>query len=247
MSRFALFRVAPEQPHIDVAHGASTFRVAVRRHSTARRISLRVRGATGEVVLTLPRSTDLVRAQAFASGHVAWIAERLAVIPAKVSLAAGSLVPLRGVPHRIVRWSEAAEPARASFDALGNPVLLVGGGAEEIPSLVRAYLEAEAMSDLRASVAAYAAKAGVSPARIRLKDTTSRWGSCSSRGNLNFSWRLILAPSFVLDYLAAHEVGHLREMNHSDRYWRIVRAMCPATDLAEAWLRRNGHLLHRFG
>lgn len=247
MTRFALFRVAPEQPHIDVAHGGSTFRVAVRRHSTARRICLRVRGATGEVVLTIPRSTGLDRAEAFASGHVAWIAQRLAGIPAKVSLEAGSLVPLRGVPHRIVRWADEPGPVRASFDAIGNPVLLVSGEAGTVAGQVRAYLEAEALSDLRSSVAEYAGKAGVDPQRIRLKDTTSRWGSCSSRGNLNFSWRLILAPRFVLDYLAAHEVGHLREMNHSDRYWRIVRGMCPATDLAEAWLRRNGHLLHRYG
>jgi predicted metal-dependent hydrolase len=80
-----------------------------------------------------------------------------------------------------------------------------------------------------------------------VRDTKSRWGSCSARGNLNFSWRLILAPAFVLEYLAAHEVAHLKEMNHSPRFWRLVHGVCPKTIEAERWLKRHGTELHRFG
>ena len=92
----------------------------------------------------------------------------------------------------------------------------------------------------------YAAALNVKITGITLRDTTSRWGSCSSRGTLNFSWRLILAPDFVLDYLAAHEVAHLRELNHSHRFWTILKEICPETDAAEAWLKRNGATLHRY-
>jgi predicted metal-dependent hydrolase len=92
-----------------------------------------------------------------------------------------------------------------------------------------------------------AARLGVPFGRLTLRDTRSRWGSCSSTGALSFSWRLILAPAEVLDYLAAHEVAHLKEMNHSPAFWRVLRDLCPATDSAEAWLKRNGTGLHRFG
>ena len=80
-----------------------------------------------------------------------------------------------------------------------------------------------------------------------MRDTKSRWGSCSASGCLNFSWRLILAPPFVLDYLAAHEVAHLKEMNHSRRYWATLRKLCPHTDEAERWLKRHGTELHKYG
>jgi predicted metal-dependent hydrolase len=82
---------------------------------------------------------------------------------------------------------------------------------------------------------------------VGLRDTTSRWGSCSSQGSLNFSWRLILAPAYVLDYLAAHEVAHLVHMNHSARFWKLTRKLCAETDRAEAWLKAHGKDLHRYG
>jgi predicted metal-dependent hydrolase len=93
----------------------------------------------------------------------------------------------------------------------------------------------------------YCARLGVVAKRITVRDTTSRWGSCSARGALSFSWRLVLAPPMVLDYLAAHEVAHLRELNHSPRFWRLVKLACPQTDEAEEWLKRHGSDLHRFG
>ena len=82
---------------------------------------------------------------------------------------------------------------------------------------------------------------------IAIRDTKSRWGSCSSTGTLSFSWRLIMAPPLVLDYLAAHEVAHLKELNHSNRFWTLLHELCPATDEAERWLKRHGAELHRYG
>ena len=106
------------------------------------------------------------------------------------------------------------------------------------------FLKREAKRDLQTSVSRYAKELDVRPRSITLRDTTSRWGSCSSEGALNFSWRIVLAPPAVLDYLAAHEVAHLREMNHSSNFWSLVESVCPDYDLHRVWLRKHGTKLH---
>jgi hypothetical protein len=245
LSRFALFR-RPDPAEIEVAHEGAVYRVALRRRAAARRLTLRISGATGEAVLTIPERTDVAAARRFAQAHGGWIAARLARLPDRVALEPGAVVPVRGVEHRIVHQPRALRRVAALADAQG-PLLAVSGDAAGVPARVRAHLQGEARRDLEAAVARYAAALGVTPARITLRDTTSRWGSCSAAGGLNFSWRLVLAPPFVLDYLAAHEVAHLREMNHSNRFWRLVQGVCPATREAEAWLKAHGTGLHRYG
>jgi predicted metal-dependent hydrolase len=123
----------------------------------------------------------------------------------------------------------------------------VSGQEEAVPGRVRRYLTGEAGRDLRAAVAKHTAALGVPARRIAIRDTKSRWGSCSSTGTLSFSWRLIMAPPLVLDYLAAHEVAHLKELNHSNRFWTLLGELCPATEEAERWLKRHGAELHRYG
>ena len=112
---------------------------------------------------------------------------------------------------------------------------------------VREFLEREARKDLARAVRKYTTALGVTAKRIAVRDTKTRWGSCSAKGCLSFSWRLILAPHYVLDYLAAHEVAHLKEMNHSHRFWRELHRLCPRTEEAERWLKRHGTELHRYG
>ena len=123
----------------------------------------------------------------------------------------------------------------------------VAGERPHVPRRVADFLIREARKDIEAAVARHAKTIGVKPQRIAIRDTVSRWGSCSSAGRLSFSWRLILAPSFVLDYLAAHEVAHLVHLNHSPKYWSLLRRACPETNRAEAWLKTHGASLHRFG
>ena len=132
-------------------------------------------------------------------------------------------------------------------DLKGDPVIVVSTEAPHVTRRVREFLEAEARKDLAAAVQRHTAALGVTAKRITVRDTKSRWGSCSARGTLSFSWRLIMAPAFVLDYLAAHEVAHLRELNHSHRFWRLVFELCPRTEEAERWLKHHGSELHRFG
>jgi predicted metal-dependent hydrolase len=246
--RFALFRRVPADPiQIDIHHDGRSFEVALRRRPTAKRITLRVSNATGEVVLTIPERTELKTAQRFAEAHGEWIATRLAKVPKRVDFKPGAMVPLRGVPHRIVHWTNIRGTTQAHLGPKGEPIIAVCGERPHLARRVRDFLEAEAKRDLAAAVRRHAAKLGVSVKRITVRDTTSRWGSCSATGALSFSWRLILAPPFILDYLAAHEVGHLKELNHSHRFWRVVYELCARTDEAERWLKRHGSELHRFG
>ena len=119
---------------------------------------------------------------------------------------------------------------------------LVGGLAGDM--FVAAMLDL--FPDLEAAVQRHAATIDVKPRRLSIRDTTSRWGSCSAAGAMSFSWRLILAPPLVLDYLAAHEVAHLVHLDHSAKFWALTRRLAPETDQAEAWLRAHGAQLHRF-
>jgi predicted metal-dependent hydrolase len=232
--------------HLDVAHSGATYRVALKRLSTARRFTLRVRGATRDVVLTMPARSSLKSAREFAERHAAWIGARLARLPRPVTFEPHSAAPLRGVDHTIVHrpgargvvWIEHCE---------SGPTICVAGDLAHVARRVADYLKREARRDLEEAVARHCKTLRVEARRITLRDTTSRWGSCSSTGALNFSWRLILAPPFVLDYLAAHEVAHFVHMNHSPAFWKVTHRLFPETDRAEEWLKAHGAGLHRFG
>ncbi|MDE4911941.1 MULTISPECIES: SprT family zinc-dependent metalloprotease [Methylobacterium] len=242
---FALLR-RPDPDHLEVQHEGASFRVALRRRETARRITLRVSAATGEAVITLPSRTAVNTAQRFAASHAGWIATRLARVPARVAFEPESSLPLRGEPHRILQRGTRSGPVRVECVA-GEPAISVSCDAAHVARRIRDFLAREAKHDLAEAIERYAVQLGQRPVRVTLRDTRSRWGSCTARGELNFSWRLILAPPMVLDYLVAHEMAHLREMNHSPRFWALVHALCPNTDAAEAWLKRHGTGLHRYG
>ena len=243
-----LFRFAEPPPaSLPVLIDGHAVPVALRRRPGTRRMTLRVQAASGDVVLTLPPRVSLTRARAFLESQREWIGAARARVPARIAFAPGTAVPLRGEPHRILHRAGARLATRVEQDACGAAVIAVGGDDLSVPGRIGRFLAAEAARDLRAAAARHAERLGVSIVRITLRDTRSRWGSCSSRGALSFSWRLILAPPSVLDYLAAHEVAHLRELNHSARFWAILREICPGTDEAEAWLTRHGAGLHRYG
>jgi hypothetical protein len=140
-------------------------------------------------------------------------------------------------------WVEIPSPSDADATL---PLLCVNAEPCFVARRVRDFLVVEARHDLESAVARYASALEVRPRKVSLRDTRSRWGSCSSAGSLSFSWRLVMAPSFVLDYLAAHEVAHLLHMNHSAAFWATVAGSCPDSGRAEAWLEANGASLHRF-
>ncbi|MBE7199376.1 MAG: M48 family metallopeptidase [Parafilimonas terrae] len=236
----------PDPDHLEVHHDGALLRILLRRRTAARRITLRVSSATGEAVITLPPRMAVSTAEKFVAGHAGWIAARLARVPERVAFEPGALIPIRGEPHRLVRRGERGGTARFGVED-GETALSLACGEAHFSRRVREILTREARADILEAVERYSVRLGQRPARITLRDTRSRWGSCTARGELNFSWRLILAPPSVLDYLVAHEMAHLREMNHSTRFWAVAHDLCGHVDSAEAWLKRNGTELHRFG
>jgi predicted metal-dependent hydrolase len=245
--RALLFRRPPEPRAIEVAFDREIYLVRVRRHPKARRYTLRIQTATREVVLTMPPRGSLKQARAFAEKHGGWIAARLGRLPAAVPFAHETVIPIRGLDHRIEHRRGARGTVWSELASDGVRLLCVAGEAPHVGRRVADHLKREAKRDLEAASRRYAARLGVTVRRVSIRDQASRWGSCSTTGVLSFSWRLILAPDFVLDYLAAHEVAHLVEMNHSPRFWRTVLGMCADTRRAKVWLDAHGVELHRYG
>ncbi len=222
--------------------------VEVRRHHAARRFTLRVSKTRRAVVVTMPTRARVDEAGTFLNKHIDWVRERLGNVPDGVPFAPGALIPVRGKPHRITPVPVVRGAPVVVQDGSGAmPRLLVAGRVEHVPRRLRDWLLEEAKRDLDERVTFHAKVLGVRARRICLRDQQTRWGSCSATGVLSFSWRLILAPSFVLDYVAAHEVAHILEMNHGPRFWRLVAKSVPRLDDAKAWLRNEGSDLHRYG
>ncbi|WGD29995.1 SprT family zinc-dependent metalloprotease [Ancylobacter sp. WKF20] len=238
--------VVVEPASFRVRVGVEEIPVTLRRNPRARRYTLRVRAATRDVVLTLPARGTLNEAYDFARRHAGWIKVRLDKLPQTVAFAPGAVIPLRGVSHRIVH-APAARGTVWTGEAEGGPALMVAGEAAHVARRVTDFLKREAKRDLIEASRRHAAELGVTITRVTLRDTASRWGSCSAQGALSYSWRLIFAPPEVLDYLAAHEVAHRREMNHGPRFWATVDRLFPARERAEAWLKAHGAELHRYG
>jgi predicted metal-dependent hydrolase len=237
----------PAAQIITVVVNGESYNVTVRRHRRARRYTLRIQATRREAILSMPMRGNLADAKEFAQRHGAWLAERLRKLPQSIAFADGAILPLRGEPHRIAHRPRARGTVWRECGDDGANLLCVTGDGAHTARRVKDYLKREARRDLAAAVRQYADALDVKFGRISVRDQSSRWGSCNSDGVLSFSWRLILAPPFVLDYLAAHEVAHLVEMNHSVRFWRVVDRICPEMERAKAWINAHGNDLHRYG
>jgi predicted metal-dependent hydrolase len=217
-------------------------RVEWRRSARARRVSLRIDPRGGAVVVTLPPRAGRTAGMALLMDHAEWVSERLAALPGAIAFADGARVPLHGVEHRICHvpqarggvWVEQGE-------------IRVSGEAAFLSRRVADFYRAEARRLLAAMAMEKAARLGLAPSRVTVKDTRSRWGSCASNGWIAFSWRLVMAPPEVQDYVAAHEVAHLRHMNHGPRFWAVVEQLTPWRERAVAWLHTHGPRLLRVG
>ncbi len=245
--RALLDRRQSEPQTFQIVFDREIYLVNLRRHRRARRYTLRIHSGSREVVLTMPPRGSMREAKAFAQKHGAWIAARLRRLPVAAPFADGLVVPLRGVQHRIAHRPDRRGTVWVEQGEGGQPLICVAGEAPHVARRIGDFLRREAQRDLSAASRQAAEMIGVSVKRISVRDQSSRWGSCSSTGVLSYSWRLILAPPFVLNYLAVHEVAHLVEMNHSPRFWRLVGRHCPDVDRAKAWLDAHGADLHRYG
>lgn len=225
-----------------ILSGDPPVELLLRRSRRARRISLRVSRLDGRVTLTLPHNIPEREALAFAEEKAGWLRDNLASRPDMVQVGLGERVPVLGDLHDVV-----SGPGRLVRHAGGR--LIVPGDSHRAPARIAGYLKTLARDRLTEASDRYAQRLGLGYSRVTLRDTRSRWGSCSPRGALMYSWRLVMAPPEVLDYVAAHEVAHLRAMNHSPAFWACVDALYGDYRVPRRWLRQNGETLHayRFG
>ncbi|MBE0529331.1 MAG: M48 family metallopeptidase [Rhodospirillales bacterium] len=216
--------------------------LCIRHHPRARRMTLRVDPVAGGAVVTLPDSTpadagvDMVRRKA------GWLIGRLEALPPRSVLADGATVPLLGAELTVRHHPEGRGVVRREGDAL-----IVTGRPEHLPRRLTDWLKAEARREFAARARIKAEALGRRMGKVTVRDTRTRWGSCSANGNLSFCWRLMLAPPFVVDYVVAHEIAHLAVRDHSPRFWKTVATLTKESDRARAWLNRHGEALHRFG
>lgn len=203
---------------------------------------LRVERNGEGVVVTLPEGVTEKNGHRFAKTKTGWISARLAALAPAVPFEEGAIVPFLGLDHRIVFTPGRGRPV---FREAGE--IRVCGRPEHLPRRLTEWFRRQAKEALSPRCAAKAGRLGCAPGRISVRDTRSRWGSCSAAGNLSFSWRLVMAPEHVLDYVAAHEVAHLKFMNHGEGFWSAVCDLSGDPGAARAWLKEHGAGLHRFG
>jgi predicted metal-dependent hydrolase len=213
--------------------------VRLHRSARARRFTLSLREGR-EAHLTAPAHAPHAETVRFLDRHRSWLREALARVPQGVAVGPGAVVPVGGVPLRLETGPSGLRAPRIE----GESLLLPPGRCAA--TVTAAFLTLRAQGALVPAVQRAAARLGRPVGRISFRDTRSRWGSCTSQGDLMFSWRLAMAPTAVQDYVAVHEAAHLVEMNHGPRFWALVAEMRPDWRVQRAWLRREGPGLHRF-
>jgi predicted metal-dependent hydrolase len=223
-------------PHLP---GFPPVEITLRRSARTRRFSLRVSRLDGRVTLSMPLRARESEALRFAAEQEGWIRSTLAELPAQRLVTLGDAVPVEG--RMCVLTQGTGRSVRLEGDSL-----LVPGDPAQAGVRVGAFLKVMARDRLAAACDRHAAALGLAYTRLTLRDTRSRWGSCAHDGALMFSWRLIMAPALVLDYVAAHEVAHLAEMNHSPAFWAVVERVYPRWKVQRNWLHTHGQALHGY-
>lgn len=233
--------VKPAPPRPLAVPGVSAALV-LRESARARRYTLKVDAARGLIEVVTPPAQPHGQVLDFVIRHIDWVKSRLAKTPAPVLFADGAEIPVAGRTCRIRH-----DPRHRGAPILNDDVLTVGGGAEFLARRVRDWLIARARAEIVPIAHAKAAALGKKVTGVTLRDTRSRWGSCTAAGRLSFSWRLVMAPPAVLDYVVAHEAAHLVEMNHSQRFWALCQSLTADAPAARAWLKSEGSRLFRYG
>jgi predicted metal-dependent hydrolase len=227
---------------MEISHiplGERIIPLAIRRHMRARRISLRLSPSRDGIVMTLPRRTSVEAGMRFLDKQRQWVLDNVETQRA-VTFADGASLPVLGqeviLRHQTGRGVSALKEGELHIH--GDPAFLT----RRVKDFLKKQLHAECLRQARA----LAQTLNVTLREVRIRDTRSRWGSCTTGGSLTFNWRLVFAPPPVLQYLVAHEVAHLVEMNHSKRFWGVVAQISSDMVPARQWLKKNGHLLYRY-
>jgi predicted metal-dependent hydrolase len=235
---------ASPRPLPDVMHelDGRHVRVSLKRHAKAKRMVLRLQRDGSSFVLTLPPRQSLAAANGFVAASADWMRKTLARQATPLAIADAAEISLRGQPY-VIRATGKARGLVTIDDE--TKILHVPGSEAHLKRRLTDWLKKQAEADLLLASRHYATAMQTQFQRLTVRDQKSRWGSCSSDKTLSYSWRLIMAPTMVLDYVAAHEVAHLLEMNHSQRFRRLVLTHCKHAGEAKRWLKAHGQSLHR--
>ncbi|WP_019220897.1 M48 family metallopeptidase [Bartonella senegalensis] len=220
--------------------------IKILENKRARRLTLRIDARGEKVCITTPPATRCCSIQDFIEKHQSWIETRLArvqIAHENSYLKEGTTIPLLGIPHTIKHKTGRGITEIVAGDIGQEPKIIVYGQLEYLPRRIADVLKKQAALIITPLVTCYAHKVERKVKSICYKDTKSRWGSCSIYGNLSFSWRLVMAPREVVEYVVAHEVAHLIEMNHGPKFWALCEKLCPKSKTYRAWLKENGHML----
>lgn len=245
---FSLFRMKPAKHSANTS--PRTHEVAGRvlplkivENPRARKLTLRIDAGGKGLRVTVPPKVPKGEVDYFIARHQAWLENRLSQIPAVKTVRAGGLFPFRGVDYLVVHQPDKRGLTHIGVAENGQPQLMVFGSAEHLPRRIADFLKKETRREIQMLVAKHTSAVGRKATAVRFKDTKSRWGSCTSRGVLSFSWRIGMAPPPVINYLVAHEVAHLIEMNHGPAFWKLCHELCPDTVNCRNWLTYNGATL----
>lgn len=229
----------------EIKIGERSAPLVARVNRRAKRLILRVDPVAGEILVTAPSIRSLREAIAFANERRAWIAEQLDDNLLGKPFCEGMTVPYRGDPHLIRKDGGPRAPVRVIAGA--TPTIRVGGATEHLNRRLTDWFKKQARASFIERTDYYCERLGAKRGAVRIRDTKSRWGSCSSRGDLSFSWRLILAPPEIFDYVAAHECVHLIHMDHSPAYWRLLASLNVDARAADTWFNQHGARLFSYG
>ena len=216
--------------------------VRIRKNTRARRMILRIDNNINGAVVTLPSWTSEREALLMVQEKSDWVLTKLDNMPTKISFESGVQIPFLGEYHIVYH-----DPNQKGVVKKGENEIRLGGREEHLSRRLGDWLRKEAKIIIQPKAIEMAKKLNGKIGRISIRDTKSRWGSCAASGNLSFCWRLILTPEWVLNYVIAHEVSHLRHMNHGPEFWQTVADFNVRVDAARVWLSKNAEQLHRYG
>ena len=216
------------------------FEVKVKKSSAAKKLVLRIDEKNRCPVLSVPKYCSQKQALKFLQENEVWIINMLAKLPQKSNFSTGEEVSFFGEKYTIFH------DVKHKGTCFENNLLKVGGDDIFLHRRVKDFLKKQAMEKLAELSLDKAKKIGVNIASVSIKDTKSRWGSCSTKGNINYNWRIVLAPIYVIEYLVCHEVCHLKHPNHSSDFWDEVKEICPDYKEGRSWLKIKGKNLYKY-
>jgi predicted metal-dependent hydrolase len=216
--------------------------LVVRAHGAAKSIRLSWDPLGHKVLLTLPKGVSLQKGLKFFEQQQAWVLKQVGAQNKRRTFAHGEVFPFMGELFTISH-----SPSSRTHISLKDRTLQIEGEEQKLSAVVTAWLRFQAVGIFRQRSLECAEELNVTINKIRVRELRTIWGSCSTEGNLTYSWRLVMAPEEIVHYICAHEVSHLREKNHSSRFWAIVESLCPHYKTARQWLRTEGKTLFQYG